>query len=198
MQQKCTKLCDNNLTREELLPYMRIQLTSFGDAPHILKILMKSGFNIQNEQEVLYQLLYSNADLNNSVKLIDTRTNEIYGLLIFSNYTLRQGSPLPIISPKLTEILDNFTQLNGFAFVIDERLRGTSLDKKMLTFNKEYIDKYDFIWCAVEEELKSHNYWKKLGFTEILSIPQAKFYIKLGNKNNFADIYNKTKLLAKL
>ena len=192
MQQACGKLIDNNLTREELIPHISIEKTTFQDAPQILKTLMKSGFGIKNEQEVLYQLLYSNADLNNSVKLIDNRTNEIYGLLIFSKYTLRQGSPLPFISPKLMQILDNFTQLNGFAFVIDERLRGTSFDKKMLTKNKDFINQYDFIWCAVEENLKSHNYWKKLGFYEIANIPEARFYIRLQNKSKFADIYNKS------
>lgn len=191
MLQSCGKLHNNNLTKEELLPYIKIEKTSFKDAPQILKILMLSGFGIRSEEEVLRQLLYSNADLNNSVKLIDQRTNEIYGLLIFSKYTLRQGSPLPLISPKLTSILDDYTQVNGFAFVIDERLRGTKLDKEMLEYNKEFLHDFDFIWCAVERELKSHNYWKRLGFYEIASIPDAMFYIRLINKNKVADIYKK-------
>ena len=193
VQQKCTKLCDNNLTKEELLPYIKVTKASFKDAPQIINILMKSGFNIHSEREVLNQLLESNADLNNSVKLIDERTNDIYGLLIFSKYSINEGSPLPLISPILASILRDYTQLNGFAFVIDERLRGTNFDKQMLEYNYDFINEYDFIWCGVETELKSHNYWKRLGFYEIASIPQAKFYIRLQNKRHFADIYNKCK-----
>lgn len=51
----------------------------------------------------------------------------------------------------------------------------------MLFFAKNYIDTFDFVWCAVEKDLKSHDYWKKLGFKELFSIPEASFYIRSNN-----------------
>ena len=190
MQQACSKIVHNDYTIEDLSPWLEIQKTSFQDAPYILPILVE-GFGIPNEKEAFRQLLYTNADLNNSVKIVDTRTNEIYGILIFSKYPMQCGSPLHEYSNNLCRILAQYKQINGFAFVLDERLRGRRYDRKMLFFNKEYLESFDFIWCAVEKELKTDNYWKRLGFTEILKIEEATFYLKLINKSILADIYKK-------
>ena len=48
----------------------------------------------------------------------------------------------------------------------------------MLLYNKEYIDQFDMVWCGVDKSLKSHNYWKRLGFEEVLNIYDAIFYVK--------------------
>lgn len=134
-------------------------------------------------------MLYSKADLDNSVKLIDKRDNKIYGLLIFSEYPINIGSPIEFINPILSSYLKNYKQLNGHSFIIDERLRGTTFDKRMLLFNMEFLEKYDLIWMGVEKSLKTHNYWKRLGFEEILDIDEAKFYIKRLNKKSMLDIF---------
>jgi hypothetical protein len=56
-------------------------------------------------------------------------------------------------------------------------------------FNYEYLKQFDIIWCAVEKDLKSHSYWKHLGFEEILSIDEAKFYIKPSSKELMLEIF---------
>jgi hypothetical protein len=48
----------------------------------------------------------------------------------------------------------------------------------MLHFNADFlIENYDFIWIGIEESLRSKSYWKRLGFVEIFTIPEASFYI---------------------
>ena len=88
------------------------------------------------------------------------------------------GSPILFFESGLTQYFEDFKQVNGHSFIIDERLRGTNLDKKMLLFNLEFLaTNYDFIWCGVEIDLKSHNYWQRLGFVEVFTIPEATFYL---------------------
>jgi hypothetical protein len=79
---------------------------------------------------------------------------------------------------KLANSLKSLKQLHGHSFILDKRLRNTNIDKKMINFNKSYIDEFDFLWCAVEKSLKSHNYWKKIGFKELFEIEEAIFYYK--------------------
>lgn len=107
------------------------------------------------------QLLYSNADLDNSVKLIDKRDGNIYGLLILSEYNIANGSPLNMYNNDLAHYLSNFKQINGHSFIIDERLRGTTIHKQMLLYNMEYIKQFDMVWLAVEHSLGTDNYWKR-------------------------------------
>ena len=177
MIQVYDKLQENNKTKDELLSKVIITKTNNKDIFDIIPILYKC-FSIESEEETVRQLLYSNADLENSVKLVDKETNEIYGILIFSRFPMEIGSPIMSNNYELGNFLKKYSQINGYAFIIDERLRGTSLDKRMLLFNNVFLSNYDFIWCAVEKSLKSHNYWKKLGFIEILEDCNAYFYVK--------------------
>ena len=56
-------------------------------------------------------------------------------------------------------------------------------------FNMEYINQYDLVWLAVEHTLGTDNYWKRLGFEEILSIDEAKFYVLTKNKKDMLEIF---------
>ena len=47
---------------------------------------------------------------------------------------------------------------------------------------KFLLENYDFIWCGVEESLKTKNYWERLGFIEVFDIPEATFYMMPLNK----------------
>ena len=188
MIQKCTTLHDDTKSREELLNHIDICKTSYKDAYQIINILMKA-FNIPSDAEALRQLLYTNANLDESVKVVDKRDGKIYGLLILCEHPIQKGSPIFGKSYELGRYLENFSQLHGFAFVIDERLRGEHLHKNLLQFNFNYISKFDFIWCAVENDLQSHNYWKRLGFEEVLCNHDAKFYIKFFDKKRMIDIF---------
>ena len=109
---------------------------------------------------------------------MDKYTNEIYGLLIFTEYPIQVGSPIQMVENEISQSLEGYKQVNGHSFIIDERLRNCGLDKKMLYFNANFlIENYDFIWIGVEESLRSKKYWERLGFIEVFEIPQAKFYL---------------------
>jgi hypothetical protein len=185
----CNTLVDNGLTREEILPKIEVVSTSFEDAPKITELLAKC-FALYNQEEALRQLIYSDARLDKSVKAIDRETGEIYGFLIFCNFPLHVGSPIFHINPRLGGFLAQFKQLNGHSFIIDERLRGTGIDKKMLMFQKDFLDEYEMVWAAVERDLKSHNYWKRLGFKEVFSIHEASFYAIFNEKMDIEYIYS--------
>lgn len=190
------QLYNDNKSRADLLENIEICKCTFEDAWQILHVL-KNGFNIKSEQEALRQLLYTNAQLNESVKVIDKRDGVIYGVLIFSLYPMSQGSPIFMDNIAIARHLQKYKQINGFAFIIDERLRGTDVHKRMLEYNKEYLDSFDFIWCAVDNDLKSHKYWERLGFTNVLNINEASFYILFNDKKKILEIFMIKMLLDK-
>lgn len=173
-------LHDDNKTKKELLNNIEIQKTNYQDVFQIIEIL-KNTFNIPSDYHVIEQLLFSNANLKESIKIVDKRDNKIYGLLILSYFNIDKGSPIKFFNNEKYNELKNLSQINGHSFVIDKRLRNTNLDKKMLNFNKNFIDKFDMIWCGVGKNLNSHSYWKRLGFNEIFEINDAIFYNKLKN-----------------
>lgn len=173
----CNKLIDNNLTREDLLERIEIRKTSEEDLMDICTTLAKS-FGLSSYNEALWQMENSNALLNESIKLVDKETNEIYGLLIFTEYPIQVGSPIQLAESGISQSLRGFKQVNGHSFIIDERLRNCGLDKKMLYFNADFlIHNYDMIWIGIEESLRSKSYWERLGFVKIFEIPQATFYL---------------------
>ena len=173
----CNKLVDNDLAREDLLGRVEIRKTSVEDLEQICKVLAKS-FNLSSHLEALFQLGNSKARLDESVKLVDKETGDIYGLLIFTEYPIDRGSPIRMVESGIPEFLSDYKQVNGHSFIIDERLRNCGLDKKMLYFNTDFLIKnYDFIWIGVEESLRSKSYWERLGFTKVFEIPEATFYL---------------------
>ena len=173
----CNKLVDNDLTKKDLLEKVEIQKTKKDDLEQICKTLAKA-FDLSSDAEALQQLTQSNALLDESIKLVDKENGDIYGLLMFCENPIKVGSPISFLESGLTEYLDAYTQVNGHSFIIDERLRGTHLDKKMLWHNiKVLSDNYDLIWIGVERDLKTHEYWKRLGFVKVFEIPEAIFYL---------------------
>lgn len=178
---------NDNKTTNDLLDNIEISLTSYSDAENILEILCKT-FEIPSFEDALMQLVITNVDLNNSIKAYDKRDNKIYGILLLGHFDINRGSPLQRVNPFLAKLFKTFNQLNGHSFVIDERLRGCGLDKKILNKSLEYFKQYDIIWCGVEHELNTHNYWKRLGFVELFSNHNAKFYAKSFDKNIMLEI----------
>ena len=185
----CNRLVDNNLEREEILKNIVITGTTYEDAPILTELLAKC-FGLYDQEFALRQLLFSNAQLDNSVKAIDKRNGDIYGFLILSKFPIHIGSPIMHLNTKLAGFLIQFSQINGHSFIIDERLRGTGIDKKMLRYQKDFLDGFEMIWCAVEESLGTDNYWKRLGFKEIFRIPEATFFAHFNDKIISDDIYN--------
>ena len=172
----CNRFGNLELSDEELLENIEITSTVPNDVPQIIEFITKS-WGLGDNMMAFEQIVHSNIDLNKSVKLIDSRDGELYGLLLIAYYPICEGSPINLVNPKLSKYLSQYTQINGHSFIIDERLRGKKIDVKMLKYIKKYAESFDFIWCAVEKDLKSHNYWKRLGFKKIFTIPQASFYI---------------------
>ena len=177
------------MTKEELLDNIDIVKTSESDIDDIIN-LFSMYFGINDKKIAKMQLTNTNAMLNESVKVIDKRDGKIYGILIFSDFPIYKGSPIMLINNELGKILMNLKQVNGFVFIIDEILRGTGVDKKMLQLQKEFINSYDFIWAAVGSDLNTHKYWKRIGFKELFSIEEATFYILFNKKKISDDIYN--------
>lgn len=175
-------------TSDELLNNYEICKTSYSDVVEIIDILTNS-FYVESERDAVHQLLYSKADLDNSVKLVDKRDGKIYGLLIFSKFDISDGSPIRYINPTLNNVLNGKKQVNGYCFVIDKRLRGSKVDLKMLKFQERYLKKYDFIWCGVETDLKTHKYWERIGFVKMFEIDDAKFYIMPNNKKLAIELF---------
>lgn len=171
---------NDNKTKDELLNNIEIQKTNYKDVFQIIEIL-KNNFNIPSNDDVIEQLLFSNVNLKESVKIIDKRDNKIYGILLFSRFNITKGSPIFAINQKLANELIDMEQINGHSFVIDRRLKNTNIDKQMMEFNQEYLNKFDFIWCGVDKNINSHAYWKKIGFEELFEINEAVFYYKLIN-----------------
>ena len=178
----CNKLVDNYLTKDELLERVEIRKTNPDDLGDICDTLSKA-FDMYSSDEAFFQLMQSRVRLDESVKLVDKYTGEIYGLLMFCENPIKFGSPIVEYEKGISEFLDGYNQVNGHSFVIDERLRGTGLDKKMLFYNIEFLAKtYDLIWIAVEIDLRTHSYWQRLGFVELFRIPEAVFYMMPLNK----------------
>ena len=171
------KFHNDNKTKKDLLDNIVIEKTNNNDVFQIIDIL-KNSFDIETNEMAITQLLLSHANLKESVKAVDKRDGKIYGILIFSNFNISKGSPIMFNHRKLANSLKSLKQLHGHSFILDKRLRNTNIDKKMINFNKSYIDEFDFLWCAVEKTLKSHNYWKKIGFKELFEIEEAIFYYK--------------------
>lgn len=181
-------LCDNDLSKEDLINHMIVTKTSYSDAKNIIAILAKC-FGLYSQEEALMQLLQSKANLNESIKLIDERNGDIYGVLILSEFPMHVGSPIVEYDYNKAWKLSKYRQLNGHSFIIDERLRGCKYDKEMLSHNNQFIEQYDVLWCAVENSLKSQKYWKRFGFNELFKNREATFYIKIKDKKIFDDIY---------
>lgn len=167
-------------TRESLIPNIKIgNLTNndinqvLGSISNILKI---------PEECLMEQIAVTNVDVTNSIKIYDVRDNKIYGVLIFSKYHVFKGSPVLMFDDVARQFL-NKEGINGYLFCIDKRLRGTHIDKKMLQYSVGYLKQFDYVWAGVGRQLKTHSYWKRMGFNEFLAIPEAIFY-----KMNVEDI----------
>lgn len=174
-------VCNNENTQEEILKNCIVDYTDKYDLLDVVKILHKC-FKIPSYQEALEYVRDINVDLDNSVKYFDPGTNEIYGLLLMADNTIDKGIPfLEYNNPLLLALFNGFKQKEGAAFILDKRIRGLGLDKWMLQTYKDTDDykERDMIWCGVQNELKSHGYWKHLGFTNFYNDKMAKFYLKL-------------------
>lgn len=178
----CGKFVDNDMTKEELLQNVEIRKMSYDDAPFITDVFHRS-FGLPSLEEALRQLIFTKSRLDESVKVVDKRNGDIYGFLIFSEHPIQEGSPIRMINPYLSAFLSGMKQIHGFAFALDERLRGVGLDKKMLLYNMEFLNNFSYIWCAVEKSLRSLPYWHKLGFIDIFTTDEATFLmLPLTNK----------------
>lgn len=173
------RLQDDTLTKEKLLEKCKISNVEESDVLQILEILI-SCFKIPNMEMAIKYLADIGVILKESVKFYNPDTKKIYGLLVFGRQDVGNGIfRFSSRNPILHELFARYRQLQGAIFILDERLRGLGIDKRMLYYNYNFIQKHDFVWCGVDKDLKTHNYWKRLGFTEFHSDDVARFYMKL-------------------
>lgn len=189
MIKACDFLQDDNFSKCDLLNNIEIKKTTFKDFKEIA-ILLQKAFNLKSLEDSVRQLIYSQINLDISFKLVNKINNKIYGMLLFSNNDINNGIPMFMIKqPHLSNYLKNFKIINGFAFIIDKRLRNCGIDKKMLNISSNELLDYDFIWCGVQQNLKSHNYWKKIGFKKFFNYMDIDFYLRKVNNNSLIDIF---------
>lgn len=181
MRNNRKRYVDNDLTTDELLSRVRIEKTVPSDIGAVSKMMFKE-FHIDSCAEARFELIDTNANFNESVKVVDPETGDIYGALIFSDYPLEETTTA--LDEEITKLIENHPQVNGFVFLLDERLRGTGIDRKMLTYNLGFIkENYDIIWCGVAKYLHSGDYWKRNGFKEICEDEDSTFYMLLIDEN---------------
>lgn len=183
------RLQDTIYDSEELIENCEISKTSPNDLIEIARILC-CNMGVNNPIFAIEQLVNTNAQLDESIKVYDKRDGKIYGILILSKHSMNHGSPLPMLDNLCARAIQNCSQINGFLFILDERLRGHNFDRRMIKMALPYIKTFDMVWVAVEKDLKTHNYWKHLGLYEGLKINEATFYFKILNKSTLLDIYN--------
>lgn len=184
------KLQENDLSKEELLDNIEIKKTTPKDLLEVTRILSEN-MGLDNPLFAFHQLVDSNINLFETIKVVDKRDDKIYGLLVLANQNIDRGTPIERFMPETYEAFKFYTQLNGFLFLLDERLRGENIDRQMVKMALPFIKTFDIIWVGVEKSLKSHNYWKHLGMHKLFEIPQAIFYCEILNKNILSDIYKK-------
>ena len=173
---------NTNFTTQELNDKLKIEKTNFSDIMGILKI-MTDCFKIPTTIDAYNYLYLHKLNILNSVKLVDKDTNEIYGVLLLGEVPMADVTPIMFICPTLNCVLNKLKQLNGIAFIIDERLRGQGWDKKMLYSNISYINQFDIVWCGVDATLKTHHYWERLGFDNLFNDSRVNFYAKVVKKH---------------
>lgn len=180
MLELAKRVQDDIYTRDELLDRCCLETVKEKDIIQVAAI-MHTCFKIPTTLESLKYLIDYQINLDLSVKCYDPETQKIYGILLFGANSIDEKIPFITHSNAvMCKALSGIKQLQGCAFILDERLRGTGIDKKMICYNKTNLsDDYDVVWCGVNKELKTHNYWKRLGFNEFHSDPYVNFYLRL-------------------
>lgn len=179
----------DNKTRESLINSLQIDCVSESDLPFIQDTIADI-FCVPSKQIVKRQISSLNIDLDSSVKAFDPIDGQIYGFLLVGAKKIDDDLPFvksDDICDIICEIMPN--QLNGFVFALDKRIRGCGIDKKMLKCVHDKLPHTDIIWCGVNNNLSSHNYWKRMGFLEFCKDDQVTLYIFCLNKMSVLKIF---------
>ena len=185
MRKNLVRTVDNDLSGDKILGRIEIGKTDERDLMAIGRVVAKA-FQLPSENHAVIEMMNANVLLEESVKLYDRTTGDIYGVLIFCEDNISYSTGLEFHDENLSRYLEGFKQVNGYAFVIDSRLRNHGLDNKMLKYNLSYFVKnYDFIWCGVEHGLNTDRYWERKGFSKVFEGGDASFYMFPFNKKVF-------------
>lgn len=176
------------LIREQLelindISKIKIENILDNDYEEVLDI-MSEEFDFLSREEVAEAI----DDVNYSISLkAVNQENKIVGILLFENtdinsFLKRVGKPLHLNYS--LDIFKNKKGINGTAFVINKKYRGSQLNRMFLSAARSIISGYDYVLSEVMEQLKTHNYWKHMGFKEL-----GKFEMKDGY-NSFLYFYS--------
>lgn len=147
---------------------IRILKTEASDYEEILNILSEE-FNFMSREEIARDI--KDVNLSISIKAID-KDNKIIGILLFQNtdfseYMKRVKKVIKTnFDNDYIKSLKTKKGISGTAFVISKEYRGTLLNKMFIKETPSIISGYDYVLSEVDERLKTHNYWKRMGFKE--------------------------------
>lgn len=175
---------DTNKTKEEIIPNLFMTSLDANDDIASMLFYKEEEFDgvFGSVEELTDDLDTHNIDYSMSIKLIDKSDGEIYGLLLMSECDIDKGTYGSVREYLGDNCIDKLRQLSGcegYAFMIDKRLRGTHVYRQMLNYMFNAIsNNYDYVYCAVAKNLRSHNLYLRLGF-EICGIDEdeTKYYI---------------------
>lgn len=112
-----------------------------------------------------------------SVKAVD-ENGETAGFLIMSDYNIEDETESIVNDePELLNDLNKLKYIGGFGFVISPKYRGSSLHLKMIRDLADVYKNYDFIFIPVRHELRTHNYWKRMGAIFFYQDEESKYYL---------------------
>ena len=87
------KFGDIEMPTNELLSNIKITSTNKNDIAKIIEFISKS-WGMSGNFEAFQQIVHANAELGKSVKAVDKRNGEMYGLLLLAHYPIQHGSPI--------------------------------------------------------------------------------------------------------
>lgn len=103
---------------------------------------------------------------------------ETAGFLLMSDYNIEdESATIADDEPELLADLNSLNYIAGFAFLINPKYRGTRLHYQMLRKLSDVYKNYDFIFIPVRHELRTHNYWKRMGAVYFYEDEESKYYI---------------------
>lgn len=168
-------IANPDLTEDEMFDNVVLRECDPSDILNVADAVMKT-FGLPTLDMTLRTFDEHKVDLYNSVLAVDAFTDEIYGVLLFAYHPLSSEIRKNDIS--FQDFLQTLDMVEGHAFLLDERLRGKGIDKEMLDFAKPFLNTFDAVWCGVDNDMKSHKYWERLGFKKMGENHNACFYMK--------------------
>lgn len=162
------KFLIRNILREQTQNYKIVSAKS--KKPIDIFNFLSSNFP-QVPVQVLMEELF---DVDYNLSLLALSDTKIIGTLLFSKESicdyLETTKILRIDKTPELETLCNSNGIKGVVYAIDPQFRGTSLNVDFIRLAKELIKNHDFTYALVYSFLRTHNFWKRIGFKNYATV----------------------------